>query len=157
VSARARRDLQHPPVIWGPALGVGHPQGREMGAKVEDQRRGASGGCCGGRFLQTPLREEPEAGGDLSCCSPQACPLNEVPPTPLPGFVFSVGFSLILFTTKTAERHAARPPSQGCPVQNHRIPAWSGLEGTSGGHPAQPPAQAGSPTAGCTAPRPGGS
>ena len=39
----------------------------------------------------------------------------------------------------------------------HRITERSGLEGTSGGHPAQPPAQAGSPRAGCTAPRPGGS
>ena len=38
----------------------------------------------------------------------------------------------------------------------HRITEWSGLAGTSVGHPAQPPAQAGSPTAGCTAPRPGG-
>ena len=33
---------------------------------------------------------------------------------------------------------------------------WWGLEGTSVGYPAQPPAQAGSPRAGCTAPRPGG-
>jgi len=31
-----------------------------------------------------------------------------------------------------------------------------GLEGTSVGHPVQPPAEAGSPTAGCTGPRPGG-
>ena len=38
----------------------------------------------------------------------------------------------------------------------HRIPAWQGLAGTSVGHPAQSPAQAGSPRAGCTAPRPGG-
>ena len=38
----------------------------------------------------------------------------------------------------------------------YRIPAWSGLAGPSVGHPAQPPAQAGSPRAGCTAPRPGG-
>jgi len=28
---------------------------------------------------------------------------------------------------------------------DHRIPAWQGLAGTSVGHPAQPPAQAGSP------------
>ena len=42
------------------------------------------------------------------------------------------------------------------PRIRHRIPAWWGLAGTSGGHPAQPPAQAGSPRAGCTAPRPGG-
>jgi len=33
---------------------------------------------------------------------------------------------------------------------------WSGLVGTSVGHPAQPPGEAGSPRAGCTAPRPGG-
>ena len=31
--------------------------------------------------------------------------------------------------------------------QNHRLTAWSGLAGPSGGHPAQPPAQAGSPRA----------
>jgi len=37
-----------------------------------------------------------------------------------------------------------------------RIPAWRGLVGTSGHHPVQPPAEAGAPTAGCTAPRPGG-
>jgi len=37
-----------------------------------------------------------------------------------------------------------------------RITEWSGLEGTSVGHPVQPPAEAGSPTAGCTGPRPGG-
>jgi len=38
---------------------------------------------------------------------------------------------------------------------SHRIPAWSGLTGPSVGHPAQPPAQAGSPRAGCTTPHPG--
>ena len=43
-----------------------------------------------------------------------------------------------------------------CGVISHRIPAWQGLEGTSVGHPTRPPAQAGSPRAGCTAPRPGG-
>jgi len=36
--------------------------------------------------------------------------------------------------------------------QNHRT---FGLQGTSVGHPVQPPAEAGSPTAGCTGPRPG--
>jgi len=40
--------------------------------------------------------------------------------------------------------------------QNHRITAWLGLEGTSVGHPVQPPAEAGSPRAGCTGPCPGG-
>jgi len=39
----------------------------------------------------------------------------------------------------------------------HRITEWSGLEGTSVSHPVQTPAQAGSPTAGCTGPCPGGS
>ena len=40
---------------------------------------------------------------------------------------------------------------------DHRITEWSGLEGTSVGHPVPPPAKAGSPRAGCTGPRPGGS
>jgi len=39
----------------------------------------------------------------------------------------------------------------------HRITERLGLAGTSVGHPSQPPAEAGSPRAGCTAPRPGGS
>jgi len=39
----------------------------------------------------------------------------------------------------------------------HRITEWEGLEGPSGDHPAQPPAEAGSPTAGCRGPCPGGS
>jgi len=42
-------------------------------------------------------------------------------------------------------------------LDDHRIPARYGLEGTSVGHPAQPPAKAGSPRAGCTGPCPGGS
>ena len=37
----------------------------------------------------------------------------------------------------------------------HRITEWWGLEGTSVGHPVQPPAQAGSPTVGCRGPCPG--
>jgi len=41
--------------------------------------------------------------------------------------------------------------------EDHRITEWSGLAGTSVGHPAQPPAQAGSPTVGCRGPCPGGS
>ena len=47
-------------------------------------------------------------------------------------------------------------PFFGSILAFHRIPAWSGLAGPSGGPPAQPPAQAGSPRAGGTAPRPGG-
>ena len=39
----------------------------------------------------------------------------------------------------------------------HRITECLGLEGTSVGHPVQPPAKAGSPRADCTGPRPGGS
>ena len=39
---------------------------------------------------------------------------------------------------------------------SHRITECSGLAGTSVGHPVQPPAEAGSPTAGCTGPCPGG-
>jgi len=41
--------------------------------------------------------------------------------------------------------------------QNHRITECSGLEGTSVDHVVQHPAEAGSPTAGCTEPCPGGS
>ena len=40
----------------------------------------------------------------------------------------------------------------GASLADHRITEWSGLAGISVGHPAQPPAGAGSPTAGCTAP-----
>ena len=43
------------------------------------------------------------------------------------------------------------------PLQNHRITECWGLEGTSVGHPVQHPAEAGSPTAGCKGPCPGGS
>ena len=35
------------------------------------------------------------------------------------------------------------------------ITEWQGLEGTWGDHPVQPPPEAGSPSAGCTGPRPG--
>ena len=38
-----------------------------------------------------------------------------------------------------------------------RFTEWSGLAGTSVGHPVQPPAEAGSPTVGCRGPCPGGS
>jgi len=44
---------------------------------------------------------------------------------------------------------------QPCLSSCHRIPAWQGLAGPSVGPPAQPPAEAGSPRAGGTAPRPG--
>ena len=43
------------------------------------------------------------------------------------------------------------------PQDDHRITECLGLEGTSVGHPVQHPAEAGSPTAGCTGPCPGGS
>jgi len=39
-------------------------------------------------------------------------------------------------------------------LPHHGITECSGLEGTSVGHPVQPPAQAGSPRAGCTGPCP---
>jgi len=38
-----------------------------------------------------------------------------------------------------------------------QITEWLGLEGTSVGHLVQPPAEAGSPRAGCRGPCPGGS
>jgi len=41
-------------------------------------------------------------------------------------------------------------------IQKSQNPSMVGLEGTSVGHSVQPPAQAGSPRAGCTASRPGG-
>ena len=42
-------------------------------------------------------------------------------------------------------------------LELHRITEWSGLEGTSVGHPVQLPVEAGSPRAGGTGPHPGGS
>jgi len=53
---------------------------------------------------------------------------------------------------RRAPHRAAGSPE---PLELHRITERSGLAGTSVGPPAQPPAQAGSPRAGCTAPRPG--
>ena len=64
--------------------------------------------------------------------------------------------------TPTAELPALQLPWQniaaaGKPQRNKpRITECSGLQGTSVGHPVQPPAEAGSPRAGCTGPRPGG-
>ena len=46
-------------------------------------------------------------------------------------------------------------PAVSCQTEPE-LTEWQGLAGPSVGHPAQPPAEAGSPTAGCTAPRPGG-
>jgi len=54
---------------------------------------------------------------------------------------------------QTPPQAPSHPPPRCCPAD--RITECSGLEGTSGGHPVPPPAQAGSPRAGCTAPRPG--
>jgi len=56
-------------------------------------------------------------------------------------------------TDQRSRKGGATTVSSG---QNHRITACSGLEVTSMGHPVQPPAEAGSPTAGCTGPCPGG-
>jgi len=49
----------------------------------------------------------------------------------------------------------AMGPERHSWLLGHGIPEWSGLEGTSVGHLVQPPAEAGSPRAGCTGPRPG--
>ena len=76
----------------------------------------------------------PSHGTGSACTGPSPPPQRER----LPGTCVSSLVSLAL-----------APPN--------RIPAWSGLEGTSVGHPVPPPAQAGSPRAGCTAPHPGGS
>ena len=54
---------------------------------------------------------------------------------------------------EAAPAHCGQGLCQTCTA---RFTEWSGLEGTSVGHPVQPPAQAGSPRAGCTGPRPGG-
>ena len=43
-----------------------------------------------------------------------------------------------------------------CPLPHHRITECWGLEGTSVGHPVQPPAKAGSPTVDCRGSCPGG-
>jgi len=63
--------------------------------------------------------------------------------------------------TGRAEVQLLRGSLSQTPLQqecgHRRITAWWGLEGTSVGHPAQTPAQAGSPRAGCTGPCPGGS
>ena len=46
-------------------------------------------------------------------------------------------------------------PGDAVAQVTHRITEWWGLAGPSVGDPAQPPAEAGSPRAGCTALRPG--
>jgi len=68
-----------------------------------------------------------------------------------------------LTSINTAQKAVKTPPDLTHITVRHtrqlldnRITECSGLEGTSVGHPVQPPAQAGSPRAGCTAPCPGG-
>ena len=84
--------------------------------------------------------------------------------------------SIILTNTQLPSLDPSSPATKWGPIINHtpasrwsspmphsnldlpyRITECSGLEGTSVGHPVQPPAEAGSPRAGCTGPRPGGS
>ena len=49
-------------------------------------------------------------------------------------------------------KYVSRTQNPGSAAE-HRVTAWWGLAGTSVGPPAQPPAQAGSPRAGCTGAR----
>jgi len=58
--------------------------------------------------------------------------------------------------SRARERGMLSLPLQLPDCADHRIPEWWGLEGTSGDPSVQPPVKAGSPRAGCTAPRPGG-
>jgi len=58
--------------------------------------------------------------------------------------------------TPGAARSAGSDSLTSCPKFSHRITECLGLAGPSVGHPAQPPAQAGSPRAGCKGPCPGG-
>ena len=69
----------------------------------------------------------------------------------------SQGRSVTFYRSGTSRTPQAQAPRSTTPRQNHRVPAWQVLEGPSVGHPVQPPAEAGSPRAGCTAPHPGGS
>ena len=84
----------------------------------------------------------------VSVCSPGVASLRAAEPGgSAPGICRAAFLSLL--SPKTWARVTDLLPC-------HRIPARQGFEGPSVGHPAQPPAQAGSPRAGGTAPRPGG-
>jgi len=75
-----------------------------------------------------------------------------------PRVILSLSLSVYIYTS-TRKPKAARPLFRNSMVgitESHRITECSGLEGTSVGHPVQPPAEAGSPRAGCTGPRPCG-
>ena len=83
------------------------------------------------------------------CSSPHACgfyhwKINQV-------ISFSPFPSLPLFIRMAQQKINCKTPSHSC-----WITKWSGLAGPSVGHPVQPPAEAGSPRAGCTGPHPGG-
>jgi len=74
-----------------------------------------------------------------------------------PSVLLGLGFFKPDPVSMTGEMQGTMSILHPLPLLTTRITAWQGLEGTSGDHPAQPPAESGSPRAGCTGPCPGGS
>ena len=132
---------------------------RSRPAGMPEQPAGPRGGSCAlGHVVpaRAPLLAHAEtrttriatatAGGDealeddliLLVLSPRGSPAKSNSSAVALG-VFSCFTRQAFFTSCVSDR-----------VCRDRITEWSGLEGTSVGHPVQPPAEAGSPTAGCT-------